>query len=532
MSLQLCIEGRRTLLEPGLFIVGRPPEAHWDLDVRTAAARHAQFDLRDDGSLWLAPVEPRPGTFVRVNGAVVVEPLCLHPGDDIELGPFPAWCRRGAQRDFVIKVEVEGLTEDGWRPIDERWPDSGKPEADLRIIDQAGPKVLMEAEVTAVEGDLRIEGCAKIRRISFPRLTSIGGRLILDGLPDLEEVAFPSLIRARGILVRGARWLTHLEWPRLQRVDGDIVCINNGVLIHIDLPMLQRIDRLCCRFNPALSEAALEALQAEFARRCVDGHIDAASNGETTFEDIVRRRLAVLTSPDADFLGNFERFVRVAPELLEVHEQMLRNADIDGDRFAAVEHMRRMLVLAQAQNDDRETEYDQALQHLLEPPSTQQDNEWTERAEGLASAGPLRGVAAGLWAAELSANCERPAASAADGLLTEWRYRGAQFMLAPFLSASGHYSAAARCLTRPSNSDLAYQLWNQVPSTLRPAVISFGRLVAATSVLEAASAFVQLAEDVDTQPSPVWSALVNSTRIETVGARARAAAAWITEDMG
>ncbi|MEM7675724.1 MAG: FHA domain-containing protein [Myxococcota bacterium] len=528
MSLRLRIEGRSRPIDPNPLILGRAPFAHWDLGLRTGAERHAQFEWREDSSLWVCPIAPRPGTFVRVNGAVVVEGLRLRPDDKIELGPFPAWCRRGATHDFVVHVELDGLLRSRWRG-EKRWPDSDAPEADLRIQDQVGPAVLNEPDVTVIEGDLRIEGCSKIRRISFPRLASIRGRLILDGLPDLEEVAFASLTRVQGVLVRGARWLTHLEWPRLQRVDGDMVCIDNGVLVHIDLPALQRIDRVCCRLNPALPEAFVETLRADFVRRRVDGVIDDAGNGHTTFEDIVRRRLTVVTSPDAD-RGDFERFVRVAPELIEVHEQMLHGADSDGDRFAAIEHMRRMLVLAQAQNDDREIEYDRALQYLLDPSSTDERNEWRARREATTTA--LTGSAAGLWAAELSARCERPESSMVDELIETWQTRGARLLLAPRLREAGLHSAAARCATRPPNIDGAYQLWSQAPSELRPAVISFGRLVAAKSVLEAASGLIQLAEDIDTEPSQVWPALVHSTRIEAVGPRARAVGAWITEDIG
>ena len=572
MTLAVTIDGRPGRLHPNPMVIGQAPVADWHLSLFAGPQRHAQLEVRSDMSLWIRSLSPLPGTYTRVNGDVVVDALRLRAGDRVELGPFPPWCRPGAVTPFSIEVGVDGL--DGHhRVAPERLTsalvplpryDTSPDPSTQAVPFRPGSLVLTDGEVThlaqhtqvdgdlllrgtrigamlsaptltEVAGDLRVRRCPGVRRIEFPSLQSIGGRLSFEHLPDLEELALPRLARATGVVVAHTEWLSSVELPALAEVQEDIALMENGLLTRISLPQMTRLRRVRLRLNHALSDDAIEALRMDFRARRVDGVIDAAHNGRDTFSEVVKRRLHAYGPPASpNTHGDFERFIRVAPELIEVHERMLQDVDRDGDRDATVHRLRRLLELAGAQADLREAEYDRAVQFLVDPPMSSDADVWGEWLDYARSSEPLVGDGARLWAAEVSAMWERPDERRHVPLIDRWRRRGARTLVAPKLAALGLHGIAARCATRTPDDELAYWLWASLlglyayrwrPSELgllASAMTTLGRLLTAESLVEAGEAFVALAPRVTQGPMDLGDA---------VHPAARAAAWWLADDI-
>ena len=514
-----------------------------------------------------------------MNGRRVVDTVRIADGDEIELGPFPPWCRAGATEPFTLQLVIEGLD------AQHRVPSAGEtsrllparrepsrlevPPAsptrpgsviltpndvfrlaglkrvagDLRLDGLEGPVVLQADALTRVDGDLRITDCAGVRRISCPALEFVGGQLVFDGLPDLEELAMPSLVRAHSVTVRSTSWLTNVAWPELAEVKQDVTLAENRLLYYVALPKLERARRVQMRFNQVLPATVVEDLRVDFRQRRSDAVVHAVHNGHTEFATAVRRRLQGFGLPavPSPSEGAFERFVRIAPELIEVHERMLREADRDGDRNAIIERLRRLLALARAQNDEREVEYDRALQYLVEPEASSSDLVWLARLEDATHEGPIESDAARLWLAELSANWERAHPSEAIDLVGKWRIRGARTLMAQRLAQCGLHGLAARTATRSADASLAFWLWEAVldlgahqwrPEALdsvETAAHCLGRLLSADNVREAGRAFIQLAESSINLERPAQPRDI--ARGGRVSPAARAAASWLTEDI-
>lgn len=578
MNVRLRIGDEERPLEPNPLIVGATPAAHWDLGLHTGPDRHAQFEVHADLSLWIRNLEPLPGTFTRVNGVVIADSRRIGNADLIELGPFPPWCRPGATEPFNLTVLIEGLDAQHRVPEQVRRsplllsqrPDSfllratadtpARPGSvvltpndaerlegltlvagDLRIHGINGPAVLRAERLTRVAGDLRITSCAEVRRIELPGLADVGGDVVLDALPDLEELAMPGLVAARSITVRGTTWLTSLAWPALVEVDEGVTVAENRLLCHVALPTLERAARVRLRFNQVLSATAVDVLRQDLRLRVPQADLQVVHNGHTDFATAVKRRLQGYGIPASVASGAFERFVRIAPELIEVHERMLQEADFDGDRAAAIERLRRLLALAQAQNDEREDEYGRALQYLIDPSPSPQDVHWLSRLDEARTGGPIEADAARLWMAELSATWERVHPDDFPELIRRWRSRGARTLMARRLAEAGLYALAARTATRSADAKLAFWLWEAVldleTEQWRPderlevetAAHCLGRLLSAGSLRDAGRAFIQLAEAAVDRERPART--VEIERGGRVTPVARAAAAWLTEDI-
>ena len=400
---------------------------------------------------------------------------------------------------------------------------------DLRIWRLDGPEVLLAPDLRSVGGHVRVVGCRRVRRIEWNVLETVGGRLELERLPDLEELALPALTAALDVTVDRTDWLCAIDMPNLVQVEADVSICHNGLLGQVGLPRLRSARRVRLRHNAVLTAEAIDRLQSDLRQRRPDAVVDAGGNGETDFERAVRRRLmGFWSAPAVPTAGAFERFLRVAPEVIEVHERMLLDADIDGDRPATLERYRRLLELAQSQGDPREAEFDAAVRYLVGlefPPAAVE--RWAERIAAAAALGPLDADGMKLWQAELSALWERAAIVDAPGFMARWRARGTR-LVAPFLASFGLHAIAARVATLPPDRRASFWLWETVqvlrhqrwrPDRLNAvtlAATALGRLLCASTVEASGRSFVQLADA--TTPSPPLAA-------------ARAAAAWLAEDV-
>lgn len=577
--LRIRIGDRDGALHPNPMVLGRSPPADWDLELTAGPERHAQLEVRTDWSLWIRALDPWPGTGVLVNGIVIEGSVRVRLGDRVELGPFPPWCRPGASAPVVIPVAIDGLdtehrvrTEAGVSVLVALPPrdlSGGAPKvvgpapvgsvqlalgalqplaslvqvhADLRVEQGRGPALFSAPVLTTVARDLRLEGCSGVRRIEFAELTTVDGHLIIDRLPDLEELSLPRLHRVGAMTIRSTEWLSSVVLPSLADVQEDLTIVDNGLLTHVALPRLRRARRVRIRRNRVLPESVPDALRADLRRRRADGVVDAANNGWLEFAQVIRHRLHAFGSSSPTLVNvSFERFVRVAPELIEVHERMLLEADRDGDKTATIERLRRLLELARAQGDDRETEYDAAIRYLLDPVPNEKDvdaakvAEWTMRLTEARRQGPMEGDDALWWLAELSAVLERLDDIDAPSLLATWKARGARILVAPQLAELGYFGLASRSATQPADPALGAWLWaaahrstpvdhNKVmPPVIRAASVTLGRLLVAASVTEAADAFMRLAEDLE-------QGFIDAERTVVSPAR-RAAGEWLAEDI-
>ncbi len=596
MNVRVLVDGRAVSLPPNPLVLGTCPEADVDLGLRVGPERHASVEARADQTLWIRSLDPMPGTYTWVNGVAIADGAPLAGRDRVELGPFPPWCRPDASKPIWIRLRFEGLTDDGrWSsaaPADhlrtratassgdvgpgtpmpvggpdslaegplrppipgsiavtradfERMSDWVSVAGDLSIAGLRGPEVVSAPALAEVGGDLCIAGCPGIRRLEFPVLRRIGGRLMIDRLPDLEEISLPMLAAARHITIRSTSWLSGVVFPALVEVARDLIWNDNDLLGYIAVPRLGRARRICLRLNRVLSTRAIDELRADLVRRRVDGVVDAVGNGTDSFDRIVQQRLHTF-GPAASGVayGPFERFLRTAPELIEVHERMLWDADRERDRPAVVQRLQRLLELAQEQGDDRESNYDRALRFLVDPPANQEAEEWQARLEAAAGAGALVGNAARLWGAELSALAERPSPPDQSTLFARWRQRGTQRLLVPYLTRMGLHGVAARCAINPPTTDTAFWLWEVVrelpafgwaereAGSLYSTAVRFGRLISAPTLSAAAIAFVDLA--VRTREPPVYGkpeARFVDPHDPVVDVYARAAGEWLSDDI-
>ena len=403
------------------------------------------------------------------------------------------------------------------------------------------PAVLSVPLLSYVGGDLTVAASPGNRRIEMPRLQSVGGRVVIEALDDLEELALPRLAKAQALVVRATRWLTSVALPALSVVEQEVLLDRNELLTHVALPKLRRAHRVHLCANGALPDDVAALLREDFERRQADIVVQANANGAADFGAVVRERLQA-HSTQID--GDFERFVRVAPELIEVHEHMLADADRDGDRTAAVERLRRMYALARAQDDRREAEYQAAVYHLIDEAPPAERVEWSERLARAWRSTPLTGDAARLWEAELSALWERPPPEDVPSLLHRWRARGARTLMAPCLEASGLNGLSARVAARTPNADLARWTSETVLEmvaagwrasdgpALDAAVVLFAELMVAERLADAARAFVRLADVVQSDAGArFFEATPLPPSTEGMSTTARAAADWLADDI-
>jgi pSer/pThr/pTyr-binding forkhead associated (FHA) protein len=115
----LIVQGRPTgkalSFPPGDYFIGRGPECHVRPNSEWVSRQHCRLRVTDENAL-LRDLGSRNGTLL--NGVLLEHEECLHPGDQVQIGPL------------VFEVQIEESVPDTVREHAEATAESAMPSVD------------------------------------------------------------------------------------------------------------------------------------------------------------------------------------------------------------------------------------------------------------------------------------------------------------------------------------------------------------------------------------------------------------------